>query len=96
MYLLKLKGVGPYTSAAISSICFNEKRAVVDGNVYRVLSRVFNIKTAINSHLGIKPSLNLVRVEEGNRSQNNLTAEIAEEFGVSLTELKNAQKKCNI
>ena len=52
--LLKLKGVGPYTAAAISSICYNEKRAVVDGNVYRVLARVFNIKTPINSTKGIK------------------------------------------
>ena len=52
--LLKLKGIGPYTAAAISSICFNEKRAAVDGNVYRILARVFNIDTAINSTEGIK------------------------------------------
>lgn len=41
--LLKLKGIGRYTAAAISSIAFNENNAVVDGNVYRVLSRVFGI-----------------------------------------------------
>jgi len=52
--LLKLKGVGPYTAAAISSICFNEKRAAIDGNVYRILARVFDIHTAINSTKGIK------------------------------------------
>ena len=52
--LLKLKGIGPYTAAAISSICFNEKRAAVDGNVYRVLARVFNINTPTNSTSGIK------------------------------------------
>ncbi len=52
--LIKLKGIGPYTAAAISSICFNEKRAAVDGNVYRILARVFNIDTAINSPKGIK------------------------------------------
>jgi len=52
--LLKLKGVGPYTAAAIASICFNEPVAVVDGNVYRVLSRYFNIHTPINSSKGIK------------------------------------------
>ena len=34
--LLKLKGIGDYTASAISSICFNEDAAVVDGNVYRV------------------------------------------------------------
>ena len=52
--LLELKGVGDYTASAIASICFNEKAAVVDGNVYRVLSRYFNIDTPINSSQGIK------------------------------------------
>ncbi len=37
--LLKLKGVGDYTAAAIASICYGEAVPVVDGNVYRVLSR---------------------------------------------------------
>lgn len=52
--LLKLKGVGDYTASAISSIAFNEVAAVVDGNVYRVLSRYFGITTPINSTKGIK------------------------------------------
>ncbi|TVZ56594.1 A/G-specific DNA-adenine glycosylase [Lutibacter sp. Hel_I_33_5] len=52
--LLKLKGIGDYTASAISSICFNEAAAVVDGNVYRVLARYFGIKTAINSSKGVK------------------------------------------
>ncbi|NVJ89949.1 MAG: A/G-specific adenine glycosylase [Flavobacteriaceae bacterium] len=52
--IIKLKGVGDYTASAISSICFNEPKAVVDGNVYRVLSRYFGIETAINSTQGIK------------------------------------------
>lgn len=52
--LLKLKGVGDYTASAIASICYNEAAAVVDGNVYRVLSRVFGIKTPIDSSEGIK------------------------------------------
>lgn len=52
--LLKLKGVGDYTAAAIASICFNESKAVVDGNVYRVLARYFDIDTPINSSKGIK------------------------------------------
>ena len=52
--LIKLKGIGDYTASAIASICFNEPNAVVDGNVYRVLSRYFGIKTAINSSAGIK------------------------------------------
>ncbi len=52
--LLKLKGVGDYTASAIASIAFNEVAAVVDGNVYRVLSRYFGIDTPINSTSGIK------------------------------------------
>ncbi len=52
--LLQLKGVGDYTASAIASICYNEPVAVVDGNVYRVLSRYFGIDTPINSSQGIK------------------------------------------
>ena len=52
--LKKLKGVGDYTASAIASICYNEPVAVVDGNVYRVLSRIFGISTPINSTAGIK------------------------------------------
>jgi A/G-specific adenine glycosylase len=52
--LLKLKGVGDYTASAIASICYEEKTAVVDGNVYRVLSRFFGIDTPINTTQGIK------------------------------------------
>ncbi len=52
--LLKLKGVGDYTASAIASISYNEPVAVVDGNVYRVLARYFNIDTPVNSTAGIK------------------------------------------
>ena len=52
--LIKLKGIGDYTASAIASICFNEATAVVDGNVYRVLSRYFGIDTPINSSKGAK------------------------------------------
>lgn len=45
--LLKLKGIGAYTAAAIASIAFDEPVAVVDGNVYRVLARFFGIETDI-------------------------------------------------
>jgi A/G-specific adenine glycosylase len=47
--LKKLPGIGDYTAAAIASICYKEPVAVVDGNVYRVMSRIFGIYTAINS-----------------------------------------------
>lgn len=50
----ELKGVGDYTAAAISSFAFGLPHAVVDGNVYRVLSRLFNINTPINSTKGKK------------------------------------------
>jgi len=52
--LKKLKGVGDYTAAAIASFCFNKPQAVVDGNVYRVLSRLFAIDTPVNSSEGKK------------------------------------------
>lgn len=52
--LIQLKGIGPYTAAAIASFSFNECKAVVDGNVYRVLSRIFNISTPIDSTEGKK------------------------------------------
>ena len=47
--IIRLPGVGPYTAAAIASFAFNEAKAVVDGNVYRVLSRVFAVETDIAS-----------------------------------------------
>lgn len=50
--LIKLKGIGEYTAAAISSFSSGEARAVVDGNVFRVLSRYFGIDTPINSPAG--------------------------------------------
>lgn len=52
--ILKLKGVGDYTASAISSFAFNEVQAVLDGNVFRVLARLHNIDTPINSSDGIK------------------------------------------
>src|SRR5690606_9657020 len=52
--LLTLKGVGDYTASAIASFCYAEPVAVVDGNVYRVLARIFGIDTPINSTEGIR------------------------------------------
>lgn len=49
-----MKGVGPYTAAAIASFAFNEDVPVVDGNVYRILSRYFGIDTPIDSTAGKK------------------------------------------
>ncbi len=52
--LLKLKGVGPYTAAAIASFAYKLPHAVVDGNVARVLSRLFDLELPINSAEGKK------------------------------------------
>lgn len=50
--IIQLKGVGPYTAAAITSFAYNLPHAVVDGNVFRVLSRFYGIDTAIDSTAG--------------------------------------------
>ena len=50
--LIKLNGIGDYTASAISSICFNEYNPVVDGNVLRLLSRFYGLKTPIDSLKG--------------------------------------------
>jgi A/G-specific adenine glycosylase len=52
--LLKLKGIGRYTAAAIASFAFGQPNAVVDGNVYRVLSRIFGMENDISSSNGPK------------------------------------------
>ena len=57
--LLSLKGVGPYTAAAIASFAFGQQVAVVDGNVFRVLSRFFGIEDDIGSNRGKKVFENL-------------------------------------
>jgi A/G-specific adenine glycosylase len=50
--LKKLKGIGDYTAAAIASICFNEAVAVLDGNVARVISRLYAIESAADTNSG--------------------------------------------
>ncbi|MDB4921730.1 A/G-specific adenine glycosylase [Mucilaginibacter sp.] len=52
--LIKLKGIGEYTAAAIASFSLNEAKAVVDGNVYRVIARYLGIDEPINSTKGKK------------------------------------------
>ncbi|MBY0542271.1 MAG: A/G-specific adenine glycosylase [Sphingobacteriaceae bacterium] len=52
--LIKLKGIGEYTAAAISSFSNNEAKAVLDGNVFRLLARYFGIEEPINSTIGKK------------------------------------------
>jgi A/G-specific adenine glycosylase len=52
--ILKIKGVGEYTASAIASIAFNLPCAAVDGNVFRVLTRIFGIDTSIDTTIGKK------------------------------------------
>lgn len=52
--LKKLQGIGDYTAAAIASIAYGKPHAVVDGNVYRVLARLYDIETPINTNEGAK------------------------------------------
>lgn len=52
--IIALKGIGPYTAAAIASFAFNLPYAVVDGNVFRVLSRYFGIQEPTDSNAGKK------------------------------------------
>ncbi len=57
--LEKLPGIGHYTAAAIASLAFGEKVAVLDGNVFRILSRIFGVSTPINAPEGKKKFLAL-------------------------------------
>ncbi len=52
--ILKLKGVGPYTAAAIASIAFELPYPAIDGNIYRVLSRYFGVFTPVDLDKGKK------------------------------------------
>lgn len=91
--IIKLKGVGDYTASAIASICFNEPTAVVDGNVYRVLSRYFGIRTPINSSKGIKEFKSLAQ-ELLNNEDTGTHNQAIMEFGAKMCKPQNPD--CNI
>jgi len=76
----ELKGVGDYTAAAIASFAFGLPHAVVDGNVYRVLSRLFNLYTPINSSKG-KKEFQYLADELLNKKQPDLHNSAIMEFG---------------
>ncbi|MEO6347749.1 MAG: A/G-specific adenine glycosylase [Aquaticitalea sp.] len=91
--LLQLKGIGDYTASAIASICFNESTAVVDGNVYRVLSRFFGVDTPVNSTQGIKEfkALATSLIDKKNPGDYN---QAIMEFGA--TQCKPQNPDCNV
>ncbi len=84
----QLKGVGDYTAAAISSFAFKLPYAVVDGNVYRVLSRLFNIHTPINSSKG-KKEFQLLANELLNKKKPDAHNSALMEFGALWCKPKN-------
>jgi A/G-specific adenine glycosylase len=86
--LIKLKGIGEYTAAAISSFSANEAKAVVDGNVYRVLARYFGIDDAINSTIG-KKKFQAVADELLNKQHPALHNQAMMEFGAIVCKPKN-------
>lgn len=88
--LRKLSGIGDYTAAAIASIVFKEKVAVVDGNVFRVLSRIFGIEKAINSPEGKKVFTQLAN-ELINNNRPDLHNQAMMEFGALYCTPKNPE-----
>lgn len=86
--IIKLKGIGPYTAAAISSIAFDQPHAVVDGNVFRVLARVFGIKTPIDSTKGKAEFYELAN-ELLDKKQPALFNQAMMEFGATWCKPKN-------
>ena len=78
--IVKLSGIGEYTAAAISSFAFDEPYAVVDGNVYRVLSRLFGIQTPIDSSAG-KKEFALLAQDLLSKSHPGLHNQAVMEFG---------------
>ena len=92
--LLKLKGVGEYTAAAIASFCFNQPVGVVDGNVSRVLSRLYGIKLPINTTQGKKYFQNLVN-NLVDKNEPDLFNQAMMEYGATLCTPKNPKcEKC--
>jgi len=78
--LLHLKGIGEYTAAAIASFAYNENVPVVDGNVFRVLSRYFDVGTDIASS-GAKKEFTQLAAELLPKGKANLFNQAIMEFG---------------
>lgn len=90
--ILKLKGVGPYTAAAIASFAYNLPYAVVDGNVYRVLARYFGIKKPIDSTEG-KKYFKIISEDLLDKKQAGIYNQAIMDFGATCCTPKKPQ--CN-
>lgn len=86
-HLLKLKGVGPYTAAAISSFAYDLPFAVVDGNVFRILARHFGINTPIDSFVG-KILFNKLAQDLLNKKQPSAYNQAIMDFGATICKPK--------
>lgn len=74
--ILQLKGIGPYIASAVASFAYNLPYAVLDGNVFRVLSRIYGIETAIDSTEGKK--------QFARRAQENLDIKNSGEYNQAI------------
>lgn len=81
--LLALKGVGPYTAAAIASFAYNLPYAVVDGNVFRVLARFYGIDTPTDTQQGIH-LFNKLADENLSKKQAGIYNQALMDFGATV------------
>lgn len=90
--IIKLRGVGKYTAAAIASFAFNEPKAVLDGNVFRVVSRLFGIQLPIDTTKGQKYFQEMAD-DLLDHNKADIHNQAIMEFGATLCKPK--QPKCN-
>ena len=86
--ILSLKGVGTYTASAIASFAYNLPYAVVDGNVFRVLARVFGIKKPIDSTEG-KKLFSRLAIELLDKKQPGIYNQALMDFGAVICKPQN-------
>lgn len=91
--LIKLKGIGEYTAAAIASFCFDEAVPTIDGNVYRVITRLFDIDLPIDKSEGKKLVKNICEELIVNSLPKEINQAIMD-FGAMLCTPQNP--KCSI
>ncbi|MAU63218.1 MAG: A/G-specific adenine glycosylase [Flavobacteriaceae bacterium] len=90
--LIKLPGIGDYTASAISSFSINEINPVLDGNVYRFLSRLFGIDIPINTNKSFREFKNIAKKLISRKNPSDFNQAIME-FGSLVCKPKNP--KCN-
>ncbi len=90
--LIKLPGIGDYTASAISSFSINEINPVLDGNVYRFLSRLFGIDIPINTNKSLREFKNIAKKLISRKNPSDFNQAIME-FGSLVCKPKNP--KCN-